>query len=249
VAGSTPRILDLAGMKVVFFSDTHLRDKNQATVRYVERFIEEVCVSADMVFVVGDLFEFYHGYEGYIYPWFRSVIEALKSIADQGKPVWFIEGNHEFGMGGYFESYTGIHCSKSVEIELDGRKVFVAHGDDFSGYSFARLFRSRIVYGLMDLLGPGLSWKAAMVVRFLLSNKKKRPNEKVMKRFRNYAKEKLDMGYEAVILAHSHMPDRCEFEYSGQKRVYLNTGDLVRQSSYVEYTSESGFNVRKYVTP
>jgi UDP-2,3-diacylglucosamine hydrolase len=233
-------------MRAVFFSDTHLSEKNNGTAQYVEGFVREVCGRADMVFVLGDLFEFYHGYDGYIYPWYKSVVDALKEIVDQGKTVHFVEGNHEFQMGRYFESYTGIRCSQSLEIDLEGKKVFITHGDEFSRYSFSRLFKWRAVSALMDLFGPSLSWKMAMVVRFLLSNKKKRRNDNVRKRFRSYAQQTLDAGYDVVVLAHSHISDRCEFEYKKEKRLYLNTGDLIRHGSYVEYASESGFTIGKY---
>jgi UDP-2,3-diacylglucosamine hydrolase len=233
-------------MRAVFFSDTHLSERNNDTTRYVEGFIRNVCGKADLVFVLGDLFEFYHGYDGFIYPWYKGVVDALKGIVDQGKRVYFVEGNHEFQMGRYFESYTGIRCSQGLEIDLEGKKVFIAHGDEFSRYSFSQLFKSRAVSVLMDLFGPRLSWKMAMVVRFLLSNKKKRRNEKVRKRFRTYAQQKLNTGYDVVILAHSHISDRCDFQFGKEKRLYLNTGDLVRQGAYVEYASESGFTIGKY---
>ena len=67
-------------MKIVFFSDTHLcRDFTEKT-RSVEAFIKDVCTGADMVFLVGDIFEFYHGYKGYIYPWYQGIADALKGV-------------------------------------------------------------------------------------------------------------------------------------------------------------------------
>ena len=56
-----------------------------------------MCIDADMVFVL-EIFEFYHGYEGYIYPWYRPIVDAFKTITEQGKSVYFLEGNHEFDM-------------------------------------------------------------------------------------------------------------------------------------------------------
>ena len=84
---------------MIFFADTHLTKKNKKKLRMVEIFIRNVCIDADMVFVLGDLFEFYHGYEGYIYPWYRPIVDAFKTITEQGKSVYFLEGNHEFDMG------------------------------------------------------------------------------------------------------------------------------------------------------
>ena len=53
-------------MKAVFFSDAHLAGDDAARVETLKGFIKRVTEDADLVVVLGDLFEFYHGYEGYI---------------------------------------------------------------------------------------------------------------------------------------------------------------------------------------
>jgi UDP-2,3-diacylglucosamine pyrophosphatase LpxH len=98
----------------------------------------------------------------------------------------------------------------------------------------------------MNLFGPELSWKIAMGVSKVMSKKKKGQSQKIKDRFREYAKEKLNEGYDVVILAHSHISDYVEYGSGETKKVYLNSGDLMKNSTYIEYTSESGFAVRKY---
>ena len=117
-------------MKAVFFSDAHLPDNDAGRVRTVKTFLRQVADDADMVVVLGDLFEFYHGYDGYIYPFYREIVDALRDAA-RSKSVYFIEGNHEYRMGPYFESYTGVRCARSLSLDLDGKRVFLCHGDAF----------------------------------------------------------------------------------------------------------------------
>ncbi|MGB4224646.1 MAG: UDP-2,3-diacylglucosamine diphosphatase [Syntrophorhabdus sp.] len=233
-------------MKMIFFADTHLTKKNKKKLRMVEIFIRNVCIDADMVFVLGDLFEFYHGYEGYIYPWYRPIVDAFKTITEQGKSVYFLEGNHEFDMGPFFESYTGIQCVKNLTIDIEGKRTFISHGDEFYLNLVTRALKAPLTIGAMNLFGPRLSWKIAMAVSRIMSKKKKGQNPKVKNVFREYAREKLKEGYDAVILALTHIADYMEFGAGMAKKVYLNTGDFIRKSTYIEYTSEEGFQLKEY---
>jgi UDP-2,3-diacylglucosamine hydrolase len=230
-------------MKAVFFSDAHLPDNDAGRVRVVKTFLRHVAEDADIVVVLGDLFEFYHGYDDYIYPFYREVVDALADAA-LSKSVYFIEGNHEYRMGPYFESYTGIRCVRSLSLDLDGKHVFLCHGDAFRAFSVSRLLRSRLVYSIMDLLGPDRTWRIAMRCGRVLSKKRKTYDEGVRARFRRYGKKKLREGYDAVIIAHSHIADIESYDMDGRKRIYMNTGDIVASGTYGSYVSGEGFVLR-----
>jgi len=97
-----------------------------------------------------------------------------------------------------------------VSVDLDGSKVFVSHGDIFTGGLMRRVLKSRVTSRVMDLLGPRLTWTIAMGARIILSKKRKPYNARAKERFRGYAAGKFDEGFDVVIFAHSHMPDRME---------------------------------------
>jgi len=230
-------------MKAVFFSDAHLPDNDAGRVRVVKTFLRHVAEDADIVVVLGDLFEFYHGYDDYIYPFYREVVDALADAA-LSKSVYFIEGNHEYRMGPYFESYTGIRCVRSLSLDHDGKHVFLCHGDAFRAFSLSRLLRSSLVYSIMDLLGPDRTWRIAMRCGRVLSKKRKIYDEGVRARFRRYGKKKLREGYDAVIIAHSHIADFESYDMDGRKKIYMNTGDIVASGTYGSYISGEGFALR-----
>jgi len=231
-------------MKIIFFSDTHLDRTDKRKAKVVETFLRELCADADMVFILGDLFEFYHGYGNYIYPWFGGIADALKELTRSGITVRLLEGNHEFGMGTFFESYTGVTSGEGMSLDVEGKRVFVSHGDELAGGLVRIVLKSRLAALVMDILGPRLTWAVAMGARVFLSKKKKGHNPRVRDIFRVYAKKIADDGFDAVILAHSHMPDYVEFNSGQKKAVYLNTGDLLKHSTYVLYESGSGFSVK-----
>jgi UDP-2,3-diacylglucosamine hydrolase len=232
-------------VKAVFFSDAHLTDNKDERRASLIASIREVSKDADMVFFLGDLFEFYHGYDGYIPPFFRDMAETLREMAVH-RPVYFLEGNHEFGMGRFFETYTGVKCAESLAINMDGKKVFLSHGDNIDAPLLRRILRSHFIYSVMDVFGPRLTWKIAMACRPVLSRSNKAYNARTRDRFRKYGAQKLQEGYDAVVLAHSHMADKVEHQSEGKTKVYMNTGDLEKSLSYGEYVSGQGFLIRTF---
>lgn len=231
-------------MKIVFFSDVHMARTGTDRAAFTLRFLADTCEDADMVVVLGDLFDFYHGYDGYIYPWYRSVTDGLKSLVNRGKAVFFLEGNHEFDMGKYFEEYTGATCTRELTLDVEGKKVFIAHGDGFSKFSLARFLKRPFFYRIMDLLGPTVTWGVVTLMRPVLSRREKGYSEEVRNVFRSYARTKFAEGYDVVILAHSHIPDILETDDATGKQKYFNTGDLVRYSSFVLYETSTGFSLK-----
>jgi UDP-2,3-diacylglucosamine hydrolase len=233
-------------LRAVFFSDAHLVQKDTDKTELVQEFLKDYCADAGMVFVLGDLFEFYHGYDGYIYPWYKDVIDALRELTENGKRVFFLEGNHEFGMGDFFEQYTGVTCGQDMTIYLDDKKIFVSHGDASGLFCLGSILKNRFIYAIMDILGPMPTWKTAHVAGHFLSRKIKPYNEKIKDVFRENARKKLDEGYDVIIYAHSHIADKIEFDSETGKKTYLNTGDFGKRLDFVLYDSNSGFTQEKY---
>jgi UDP-2,3-diacylglucosamine hydrolase len=229
-------------MKAVFFSDAHLVDNEPERVATVSGAIRKISQDADMVFILGDLFEFYHGHGSYVYPFYAGVLDLLREIAAE-RSVYFIEGNHEFGLGRFFESYTGVRWVEKMTIRIDEKKVHISHGDQIGSSPLRGILKSRFVYMLMNLLGPTLTWRIAMLCRPFLSKTHKGYDEKVLTRFRQYGRKKLGEGYDAVITAHSHMADIEEYDMDGRKKTYLNSGDLIESLSYGLYVTGEGFSI------
>lgn len=231
-------------MKIIFFSDVHITRKSVDRAALTLRFISDYCEDTDMVVVLGDLFDFYHGYDGYIYPWYRTIADSLKNLVDRGKRVVFLEGNHEFGMGRYFEDYTGATCTAEMSLDIDGKKVFLAHGDGFASLSLVRFLKRPFFYRIMDLLGPGMTWRVVTLVRPFLSHRSKKYSEVVRDIFRSRARSKFSEGYDVVILGHSHIPDILDVGDGPAGKRYLNTGDLATYGSFVSYDTSTGFSLR-----
>ncbi len=233
-------------MKAVFFSDVHLGKDDTDGERRLLEFLRQVCKGADAVVILGDLFEFYHDFDGYIFPWYDGIAGTLRELAQGGTAVYLLEGNHEFGAGGYFGTYTGTQCTKELALSMDGTKVYLSHGDRTDKFCVGTMLKTRFVYGVMDTFGPGLTWRVAMFLRLFLSKGNREYSKDIRDLFRDYAKRKFDEGFDAVLLAHSHMSDKYEVHAGGKTKVYLNTGDFAAESTYVEYETGSGFQLKRF---
>jgi UDP-2,3-diacylglucosamine hydrolase len=249
LAGSAQRIpYNSRGvvLKAVFFSDMHCIQGDLSKIALIQKFASDVLSAVDNVYILGDLFEFYHGYDGYIYPWYKDVADVLKDLTGSGKTVVFLEGNHEFGMGPFFENYTGVTCGRERVIDLDGKKVFISHGDGSGLFCLGSILKSTFIHSIMDFLGPAVTWNAARLAGVFLSRKTKPRNVKIRDIFRKLAGTKLTEGYDTVIFGHSHMADKMIFDINNKKKVYLNTGDFGTAFDYILYDSNTGFTLEKY---
>ncbi|MCS7280537.1 MAG: UDP-2,3-diacylglucosamine diphosphatase [Desulfobacterota bacterium] len=232
-------------MKAIFFGDAHLGRKTVKEIDYLLNFIDETLYEADLIFILGDMFEFYYG--DFSYEWFNPFLQRLRKLAEVGKEIFFLEGNHEFSLGKYFEERWLCKPIPSIVTYLDNLKVYISHGHEIKSSLLGRLLRKKLTYRLMELFGPRVSWRLAMALRPLLSNKKKGFNQKTVRLFRAYAEKKLKEGFDAIILAHSHIPDLYEIVDDDKRKVYLNTGDIIRSSTYGEYVSGQGFSLKKFL--
>jgi len=237
-------------MKMIFFSDAHLKKKSHDRTSYLLRFIDDVCMDADAIYVLGDLFEFYHGYENYLYPWYIDILNSFKMLTQAGKRLHFIEGNHEFNMGRYFEIYTGGSYSEHLTINVDEKRVFLSHGYEINRDLLLMLLKTPFVNAVMDIFGPSLTWRIAEIASIFFSKKNKvfKGEKRLYFRdtYRRYAVKKLEEGFDAVILAHSHISDIMAYHDGDKQRYYLNTGDIIEEHTYVEYMSTSGFQLKRY---
>jgi len=230
-------------MKAIFFSDAHLTNNTSARAQTLIDSVRTATRDADMVFILGDLFEFYHGFDGYIYPFYQDVADLLRELASR-IPVYFLEGNHEFDMGRFFVSYTGVQCARSLDISLDGMRVSISHGDEYSSPLIRMIVKSSFVRWCMDTFGPRATWRVAMLCRIFLSKKHKPFDEKVRNKYRERARHRLETGYDVVIMAHSHIADFLEYSENGRKKTYMNTGDMVSAPTFGIYETGKGFSLR-----
>ena len=123
-----------AGKKIYFLSDFHLgAPDHKASLereKRVVRFLEQARQDAAMIFIVGDLFDFWFEYRKVVPKGFVRILGKMAEITDSGVPIHFFVGNHDMWMNGYFEEELNIPVFHAPqEYSFNGKTFLVGHGD------------------------------------------------------------------------------------------------------------------------
>ena len=223
-------------MRAVFLADAHLRHPDDANYRALLAFLAEQRGRTDLLGLLGDICEFVVGYPDTVFPVYQPLFDALRDLQQSGTRLVYVEGNHDFHLAPYFDRH--LPCRLFPDggiIDLDGRRVFVAHGDLANpadrGYRHLRtLLRSLPMRLLIRALPPGLTWRIAQQAgktsRGKGAEKRRRwPTRDILL---PYANAQLAAGCQAVITGHFHEP--FHEKLPGGELIAL--GDWISQYSF-----------------
>ena len=134
-------------MTTLFISDLHLSGEREEISQLFITFINERASKADALYILGDLFEVWPG-DDMIQPDYIESINALKTAASNGLPIYVMPGNRDFLMGSQFEevSQTKVIQDPTI-IDLYGTPTLLMHGDtlcidDVDYQKFRQMVRS-----------------------------------------------------------------------------------------------------------
>ncbi|MCE7044367.1 UDP-2,3-diacylglucosamine diphosphatase [Dyadobacter sp. CY312] len=137
-------ILLKEGQKAYFSSDYHLGvpsiTKSQEREKLIVRWIESIEHDAQILFLVGDIFDFWFEYNHAVPKGFVRLLGKLAQLTDRGVELVIFTGNHDMWMSGYLTEELGASIHRNpVHFE------FVNHQG----------FTSQVLVGHGDGLGPG----------------------------------------------------------------------------------------------
>ncbi|HLD14388.1 MAG TPA: UDP-2,3-diacylglucosamine diphosphatase [Burkholderiales bacterium] len=114
----------------LFISDLHLCAERPAITRLFLDFLAGEARTADALYILGDLFEFWVGDDAATEGEFRPVVEGLRTLSRTGIPLYFMYGNRDFLMRERFENDTGGKLIPDpTRLDLYGEPTLLMHGD------------------------------------------------------------------------------------------------------------------------
>lgn len=114
----------------LFISDLHLAPDTPAANEALLRFLRDTAPSADALYVLGDLFEFWIGDDALAHPFERGIAGAFRRLADSRVPVYFMRGNRDFLIGRRFARESGMKILRDPTlVDLYGIPTLLMHGD------------------------------------------------------------------------------------------------------------------------
>jgi len=236
--------------KLYFASDFHLGTGTYASAREREkrlvRWLELIKADAAEVFLMGDVFDFWFEYKTVVPKGYIRFLGKLAELADAGVKLWMFKGNHDMWMFDYFERELGATIiSNEMEIERNGKKFYLHHGDGLGPgdnfYKFLkRFFRSRFCQWLFARIHPNLGvgianyWSTHSRIANLNNEHHKPGEQEWLVKFSN---ELLQTHfYDYLVFGHRHLP--LDIQLNAQSR-YINLGEWVNACSYAVFDGQT----------
>ena len=236
-----------AGKKVYFASDNHLgaptmKESRVRELKFV-RWLDTVKKDAGVIFLMGDLFDFWFEYKTVIPKGFTRTLGKLAELSDAGIQIHYFVGNHDLWMNGYFEEELNIPVyHKPQQYTINGTSFFIGHGDglgpDDKGFKrMKKVFTNPVAKWFFKWLHPDLGVRLAK--HLSVSNKlisgdddaKFLGNDKEWLVL--YAKRKLEnQHFDHFIFGHRHLPLEIELKNDS---MYTNLGDWIKYYTYAEF--------------
>ena len=99
-------------------------------MRLVIKFLNEIQHETAVLFIVGDMFDFWYEYRKVVPRGYVRLFGKLAEFTDAGIPVHFFVGNHDMWMRDYFQKELNIHVYyEAHEFTFNNKLFHVAHGD------------------------------------------------------------------------------------------------------------------------
>ncbi len=198
-------------------------------------FLREVAPGARYLFILGDLFDFWVEYSSAIRPDYFRVLHELRRLVEGGTTVHYCRGNHDFALGKFLSETIGVRIhSGAEEIEIQGRRIRIAHGDgllpsDRANRLLGKLLRSPALQAIYKVLHPNLGVPLGEFISGLSrSCLNHPPPRRVLENYRHLARGYLEGGDDIVVLGHTHVPELIRYPAG----IYCNTGSFLRRYSF-----------------
>ncbi len=229
----------------LFISDIHLglqkKEDEEIKEKKLVAFLEFAIGTAKELFILGDLFDYWFEYKYVYQKGFYRTLTALKNISEAGIKIHYLIGNHDFMHRNFFTEEIGcVLYEEPFEILLDNKRFFLAHGDGMVkndlGYKILKkILRNSIFQRLYSLIHPDLG------IALASGTSKKSRDYTANKHYGEIdglfeaAKEKIDKGFDFVIMGHSHSRDYKNYKNG----VYLNLGSWLTAPCYGRFSNNN----------
>ena len=237
------------GKKVYFCSDQHFGapDEKSSKVREEKfvRFLNNIKKDVEVLFLLGDLFDFWHEYQTVVPKGYVRVLGKLAELSDLGVTMYFFTGNHDLWMKDYLNTELNMTIfNEPQEFVINNQQFLIAHGDglgpgDFGYKRMKKIFTNPICQFLFRWLHPDIGIKLGTH----LSRKNKMISGDDDVHFLGedkewlilFSKEKLkEKKYDYFVYGHRHLPMIHQIEQAK----YINLGDWISYFTYGEFSNQ-----------
>ena len=233
--------------KVYFLSDFHLGAPNAVESRKREdrlvRFLQDARKDAGVIFIVGDIFDFWFEYKTVVPKGFVRILGTLAQMADEGIQLHIFTGNHDLWMQDYLSKELNAKLYfEPQQFTIQNKQFLIGHGDGLgpgdNGYKrLKKIFTNPICQWLFRWLHPD----AGIQLANYFSRKSRAKTGNADELFLGEDKEWLILytkeqaktrAIDFFIFGHRHYA--MDFKINEKSR-YINLGDWIRLNTYAVF--------------
>lgn len=239
------------GKKVYFLSDFHLGAPNEVESRKREdrlvRFLQAARKDAGVIFIVGDIFDFWFEYKTVVPKGFVRLLGTLAQMSDEGIQLHIFTGNHDLWMNDYLTKELNAKvCFEPQEFSINNKQFLIGHGDGLGpgdkGYKrLKKIFTNPICQWLFRWLHPDTGIQLANYFSQKSRAKTGNADEIFLGEDKEwlilYTKEKAKtMEVDYFVFGHRHYA--IDFKINERSR-YINLGDWIRLNTYAVFDGDT----------
>lgn len=211
--------------------------------------LEYCAPNADVIYLMGDIFDFWFEYKKVVPRGFVRFLGTLAKITDNGTKVIMFPGNHDLWLSEYLVKECGVELiTKEFVVEHHGKRFFLHHGDGLGpgdrSYKFLKkIFLARFARFLFRWLHPDIG--VAMAHRFSkksrLAQNSKEDNylgdqQEYLTQFAlSHAQGNVENPIDYYIFGHRHLVLNVHI---APKSRYINLGEWLHGSQYAVFDGQ-----------
>lgn len=237
---------------VLILSDIHLGTRGceaKCLLNYLRS------VEPGLLVLNGDIIDIWQFRRTYFPAAHWAVVKELMDIAARGTTVYYLPGNHDDSLRKIVPfKFGNIQLENKLLLELDGKRVWIFHGDIYDGSIThgrwvakiaGRCYDSLVVFNrFINRIRKKLGLKPTHFSKKIKSGVKSAVQK--VSNFETKAIEvAIDKGYDFVACGHIHRPQIKEVETEKGKVTYLNSGDWMENLTALEY-SDGAWTIYSY---
>ena len=229
----------------LFISDLHLAPERPEIIHLFERFVDEVAIHAERLYILGDFLEYWLGDDDKA-DGLENVFQSLKKLSDAGIDVLFMVGNRDFLIGNELAQKCGFKIIDEPFIEnINGQSALLMHGDtlctdDTAYQSFRAVVRNK-------------TWQDDVLAKSLEEREQLARSMRQQSQQANASKteEIMDVNQDTVITTmqqhsvhllihgHTHRQAIHEFKIDKQPAKRIVLGDWYKKGSYLRLSDNA----------
>jgi len=215
--------------KIFVLTDTHFQDwSSEEEIKSFVSFMEKVRNEGNVLFLLGDIFDFYFEYKSFLPKAFFNIFCELKETVKKGIEIHYWMGNHDFWPGRFFEQIGIVKHFNPEVVEIGEKKILVQHGDETDTHFMIRTcLTNKISRALFSLIHPELG---LLIAKMVSKNSKESSNQMKVshKILDGYAQSKFEEGIDDILMGHFHK----SYCYRSGSRSLSIIGDWKHNQSY-----------------